>query len=79
MMLSGEIRKLDDRRYAYTGQVRTYNSFASLSELLSKMPSNTVLKRYLPLRVKYQRPDGRIVNEPEETPEAMALRLAPYL
>jgi hypothetical protein len=77
MLLANEIKQIDQRHYAYNGQVRTYHSFADLAGLKQalKMPA-AALRAYLPGSFVFVEPrTAKRRREAMETPEHMCMRL----
>lgn len=77
LLLANEINQIDQRHYAYHGQVRTYHSFADLSGLKHalKMPTQA-LRAYLPGSFVFVEPrTAKRRREALETVEHMCMRL----
>jgi len=76
LLLSREIKQIGPARYKFTGQAKTFHSFADLAQLLPLLIlSPNLLRRYLAaLCVIWQLLEEK-ERQMEETPEAFAIRL----
>lgn len=74
MLLSGVIRKTQDTKYRYIGELRTFHAFAELQSLYLST-NEALLRRFLPGSFVFELRGSRR-NELLETPECMAMRMA---
>jgi len=73
MLLAGELRKLDERHYAFIGQVKTFHNLSDLAELLPRLDP-IIRRRFLPGKFILELRDKKRL-ELLETPDGLALRL----